>query len=95
MGNLKQWSMEERWEIISPIIKGIISVNRQSKLKNLNRALIKEWVRKYKLDGIEGLKNNKITKQYSSELKEMAVKDVLMNGLSKEAVIKKYGISKG
>lgn len=56
----------------------------------MNHAFIKEWVRKYKLDGIEWFKNNKITKQYSSELKEIAIKYVLMNGFSKEVAIKKY-----
>lgn len=51
------------------------------------------WIRKYKQDGIDGLKVSRTWKKYSQELKKLAVLDCL-NGLgSLDDIIEKYHIS--
>ncbi|KXT76765.1 Mobile element protein [Streptococcus sp. DD11] len=54
---------------------------------------IRDWVRKYKQDGIDGLKESRTWKKYSQELKEQAVQDYLEGRGSLTAIVEKYDIS--
>ena len=46
------------------------------------KSILNEWLRKYEMSGIEGVKNGKNWKQYSAELKIEAVEDVVIRGMS-------------
>lgn len=91
----KRLSMEKRFEIILPILEGDSTVSIISKKYNIAYVVICDWIRKFNEHGIEGLKNGKGWKKYSAELKLNAVNDILIEGLSYQSVISKYGISGG
>jgi len=93
MEKYKRLSADEKWEIIRPIIKSKVSVNSTAKKYGISTSRINEWVRKYNQDGMAGLEKGKRWKQYSAELKANAVRDVVVNGMSSNSVIKKYEIS--
>lgn len=93
MGKYKRLSSAERMKFISPIMEGKSSINQIHKETGISASVLKDWIRKYKQDGIQGLENGKGWKQYSKELKQQAVNDVLINNLSKSEVVRKYGIS--
>ena len=55
----KQWTAEEKYKIIEPIIKlekSSIQVTRETKINN---GLISVWVKKYRENGMNGLTNKK------------------------------------
>jgi transposase len=93
MGKYKRLSSAERMEIIQPFMEGRCSINQIAKESGIDHTVLRDWIRKFKQDGIQGLENGKGWKQYSSELKKNAVEDVLLNNLSKHEVVRKYGIS--
>lgn len=86
-------SAEERWEIIHPILEGKSTIRQAEKQKNFSQPVIRDWIRKYKQDGMAGLENGKGWKHYSAELKRTAVEDVVLRGISRHTTVKKYGIS--
>lgn len=55
----KQWSAEEKFNIIKPIIKFEKSSRQITMETGINNGLITSWVHKYKEKGIEGLKTKK------------------------------------
>ena len=93
MEKYKRLSPSERMEYIRPIIEKKYSIHQIHKITGINASLLKDWVRKFNQDGIQGLENGKGWKQYTKELKQLAVNDVLLNKLSKSEVVRKYGIS--
>jgi len=64
-----------------------------AKINGIAGKIVTDWVRKYREDGRTGLENGKGWKSYSADLKTDAVKDVVVNGMSLNFVIKKYRIS--
>ena len=55
----KQWSADEKYKIIEPIInleKSSLQVTRET---GINNGLISAWVKKYRENGMEGLTNKK------------------------------------
>jgi len=56
---------------------------------------VKNWLRKYEADGLDGLKESTRWKTYSNELKLAAIKDVLSGQYSVADAIKKHHISSG
>ena len=93
MSKYKRLSGEERWLIIKPIIENRVSINSVAKASEIAKSVIDDWVKKYKRSGMSGLENGKGWKQYSAELKNQAVNDVLSNGMSQRSVTAKYEIS--
>jgi transposase len=93
MEKYKRLSSTERLEFILPIMDGKRSANQIHIETGIAISVLKTWVRKFKLDGIQGLENGKGWKQYTKELKYQAVNDVLINKISKNEVVRKYGIS--
>jgi len=55
----KQWTAEEKYKIIEPIINLEKSSNQVTKETGINNGMITAWVHKYRNNGIEGLKNKK------------------------------------
>lgn len=54
---------------------------------------VRDWIRKYRADGLNGLSESKTWKTYSKELRLDAIRDVLSGHVSLAAVTEKYHIS--
>ncbi|WP_167433976.1 helix-turn-helix domain-containing protein [Paenibacillus silvae] len=54
---------------------------------------VRDWIRKYKADGLDGLTESKTWKTYSKELRLDAIREVLSGQGSLADVVKKYHIS--
>ncbi|MHA0858499.1 helix-turn-helix domain-containing protein [Paenibacillus sp. CMAA1364] len=67
--------------------------NYEAKQLGVSKATVTDWIRKYKVDGLEGLKESSTWKTYSEEFKLAAIKDVLSGNYSLTAVTKRYHIS--
>ena len=55
----RQWTAEEKYKIIEPIINLEKSSQQITKETGINNGLIFKWVKKYRENGIDGLKNKK------------------------------------
>lgn len=86
-------SYEKKVETVLKYINGNISQSQGAKKCNVSLASFQVWIRKYKAEGEEGLKETKKYKKYSTELKQRAVKDYLLGKASQEEICKQYKIS--
>lgn len=82
MSKRNLYSPKEKYQIISEVMDGQQSVNSIAKKYSLPWSTIKDWLRKYNDDGIEGLKESTTWKRYSSSLKQNAVLAVINEELS-------------
>jgi len=89
----QQLSGSEKLKLITPILTGTISAKGAGKKYGMYESTLRTWIRKYEESGIAGLEKGKGWKQYSSYLKQNAVDDVLIKGLSRKFVVRKYEIS--
>ena len=55
----KQWTVEEKYKIIEPIINLEKSSSQVTRETGINNGLIIAWVKKYRENGIDGLKSKK------------------------------------
>ena len=55
----KQWTAEEKFKIIEPIIKFEKSSKLVTKETGINNGMITVWVHRYRENGMEGLINKK------------------------------------
>jgi len=55
----KQWTAEEKYKIIEPIIKFEKSSKLVTKETGINNGMITVWVHRYRENGMEGLINKK------------------------------------
>ena len=55
----KQWTAEEKYEIIKPALNMEKSTHDITREKGLNNGMINKWIKVYKENGIEGLKPKK------------------------------------
>ncbi|AJS57612.1 helix-turn-helix domain-containing protein [Paenibacillus sp. IHBB 10380] len=67
--------------------------NYEAKQLGVSKGTVTDWIRKYKADGLEGLKESKTWKTYSKKAKLAAIKELLSGHYSLSAVTKKYHIS--
>lgn len=67
--------------------------NCEAKKLGVRRQTVTDWIRKYKTDGLDGLRKSNTWRTYAEELKNAAVHDVLFGHCSLEATTKKYHIS--
>ena len=70
-------SVEEKLEVVHLYLEQGKSISILTKTFGVNSDSIRNWIRKYQTEGIEGLKKRHSWKKYSSELKEKAVTDYL------------------
>lgn len=82
MSKKSLYSPEEKYQGISEVMNGHHSLNSIAKKHSLLWATIKDWIRKYNDDGIEGLKKSTTWKRYTSDLKRNAVLAVINEELS-------------
>lgn len=85
--------LENRIKIVEDIVDGNISRYSAAKINGVSSATLQEWVRRYKAYGVEGLKPFGKRTKYSSELKAIAIEDVLERNVPPYKVVKKYNIS--
>ncbi len=55
----RQWTVDEKFKIIEPILNMNKSSVQITKETGINNGLITAWVHKYREKGLEGLKNKK------------------------------------
>ena len=70
-------SVEEKLEVVHLYLEQGKSISILTKAFVVNGDTIRNWIRKYQTEGVEGLKERHSWKKYSSELKEKAITDYL------------------
>lgn len=83
-------SLEERGQAVRQVIDQNQSIQWVAKNYETSRTTLKTWVRKYKAEGFDGLKESRIWKRYPTELKLEAVQD---GPSSFAGCSQRYGIS--
>ena len=68
-------SVEEKLEVVHLYLEQGKSISILTKAFGVNGDTIRNWLRKYQKEGVEGLKKSHSWKKYSSGLKEKAVTD--------------------
>lgn len=86
-------SVEEKREAVQLYWNEGQSVSWLSNTYEVVPKTVENWIRKYKQEGIDGLKESRTWKKYSQELKEQAVLDYLKGQGSLDAIIEKYHIA--
>ena len=86
-------SVEEKLEVVHLYLEQGKSITTLTKAFGVSVSTIRNWIRRYHRDGVEGLKESPSWKQYRSELKEEAVTDYLAGRGSLSTIVEKYGIS--
>ena len=91
MGRRPKFTKEVKVEIIQRYLDG----ESPSQLRQIYRFAIssfREWVRKYRKSGIEGLETPKSNQNYTKEFKEKVVKEYLSGKGSELDLAQEYGI---
>ena len=70
-------SVEEKLEVVHLYLEQGKSISILTKAFGVNGDTIRNWIRMYQTESVEGLKESHSWKKYSSELKEKAVTDYL------------------
>lgn len=84
---------EEKYKSVKRVLNGEISCNAERNNLNISFGTLSNWIKKYELDGYDGLIESKTWKYYSEELKRKAVQSVLAEQCSLEKVKEIYNIS--
>ena len=71
-GTNKYWSAEEKYKIIKPILEYELTSGEVTRRTDISNGLLSTWVKKYKENGMVGLKNkrkpgNPLAKIYSKK----------------------------
>ena len=90
---INKMPLEERIKLVEDIIGGNLTRYSAAKTHGVSSATLQEWVRRYKAYGEEGLKPFGKRTKYTSELKAMAIEDILEKNIPPYKVVKKYDIS--
>ena len=86
-------SVEEKLEVVHLYLEQGKSIATLTKAFGVSVSTIKDWVRKYQKDSMEGLKESPSWKKYRSDLKKEAVTDYLTGRGNLSMIVEKYGIS--
>ncbi|WCF08753.1 helix-turn-helix domain-containing protein [Paenibacillus thiaminolyticus] len=86
-------SLEVKLRVVKRCLQNETNPSYEAKQLGVDRHTVTDWIRKYKADGYEGLKESRGCKVYSEELKRAAIKDVLSSNHSIREATKKYHIS--
>ncbi len=86
-------SLEVKLHAVHRCLEHKSNPNYEAKQLKVSKGAVKDWIRKYKADGLDGLKESNTWKTYSEELKLAAIKDVLSGHYSLAAATKKHHIS--
>ena len=58
-GKNREWSKEQKYEIILPIINGEKSIRETGRMTGISHGMISNWVERYNEGGIEALENKR------------------------------------
>ncbi|MGO0059934.1 helix-turn-helix domain-containing protein [Brevibacillus fluminis] len=86
-------SFETKLHVVQRCLEHKSNSNYEAKQLGVSSHTVKEWIRKYRADGLDGLKESNTWKSYAKELKLAAIKDVLSGHCSVEEATKKHRIS--
>lgn len=86
-------SLEERLHAVELVLTHHQSLSKISKEFGISWHTIDNWVYKYKEKGIDGLKESRSWKRYSTELKDQAAQDYLSGKYSLKVCCRKHDIS--
>jgi transposase len=86
-------SLEVKLHVVRLCLEHKSNPNYEAKQRGLSSHTVREWIRKYKADGLDGLKESRTWKTYSKELKLAAVNEVLSGRFSVEEATNKHHIS--
>ena len=85
-------SPEKKEKIVHRYLRGEVSQGKAAEMVGVDKAAIRQWIRRYQAEGIFGLKAAEKNRVYSPELKERAVKEYLSGAGSQADICKKYKI---
>ena len=85
--------VEEKLEVVHLLLNQEQSVGQLSKQYQVSKQTIQFWKMKYEKSGIDGLRESRIWKNYSSELKGQAVFDYLDSKGSLTDICQEFDIS--
>lgn len=92
MGRKGKFSKEEKLKYVQRCMEGEDSINHTATMIGVNESSLRNWICNYQSLGIDGLHSTSKNSYYSTESKEMAVKDYLEGIGSLWDICKKYGI---
>ncbi|MEH7087173.1 helix-turn-helix domain-containing protein [Neobacillus drentensis] len=93
MSKRSSTSFEMKLHVVQRCLEHKSNPNNEAKQLRISSHTVKEWIRKYSADGLDGLRESNTWKTYSKELKLAAIKDVLSGHSSVEEATKKHHIS--
>ncbi len=93
MSKRNQISLDVKLHVVKRCIQNQSNPNYEAKQLGVAHMTVRDWIRKYRAEGLEGLKQSRRWKEYSDEHKHAAIKDVLSGNLSIWETTKKYQIS--
>ncbi|GAK40676.1 helix-turn-helix domain-containing protein [Paenibacillus urinalis] len=67
-------SLEVKLQAVQRCLERRSNPNYESKQLRISKGTVKDWIRKYEADGLDGLKESNTWKSYSKELKLAAIK---------------------
>lgn len=86
-------TLEEKLHTVQRCLEHKSNPHHEAKQLGVDKKTVADWMRKYKAQGLEGLKESNTWKPYSKEVKLAAIQDVLSGHYSVGEAIKKHGIS--
>lgn len=93
MGRKEKIKGKVKIDVVEKYLEGLISINDICLTLNVGRCSVKNWVRKYRTFGPEGLINNCENTNYSEKTKLAAINDYLNGEGSLSNICDKYKIS--
>lgn len=93
MSKRSPFSLEVKIHAVQRCLEHMSNPNYEAKQLRVSKTTVKDWIRKYKAEGLDGLKKSNTWKSYSQELKLTAIKDVLSGHSSLTEATKKHRIS--
>lgn len=79
-------------ELVQSVIAGRLSQREAARRAGVNKSTFAEWVRIYRIEGVEGLLPTTQNRVYDPALKKCAVEDYLSGGGSLSTICDKYKI---
>ena len=86
-------TVEQKLAVLQMLEDAEYTLEEICRIHEITLKTLYRWQVKYETEGLEGLKESKIWKAYSKELKEAAVQDYTQQGLMLNEVLAKYQIS--
>jgi transposase len=93
LGRKSKASSEIKVKVVQEYLAGLKTMSQITYELDINYSTIQEWVRKYKLFGINGLLTERINTKYSDEIKARAINDFRNANGSLRDICIRYNIS--